>query len=43
MLLIKESDWKIIFEESGLSEVTTWRSNKTEEWSGTLVITGKKI
>jgi hypothetical protein len=42
MLMLKEVDWIQIFKIAGLNEVESWRSNKDENWAGTLVITGKK-
>ena len=42
MLMLKEVDWIHIFKIAGLNEVESWRSNKDENWAGTLVITGKK-
>ena len=42
MLMLKESEWVHLFEEAGFIEVESWRVNKTEDWAGTLVVTGKK-
>ena len=42
MLMLKEVEWVQIFKIAGLNEVESWRSNKDENWAGTLVITGKK-
>ena len=42
MLMLKEVEWIQIFKIAGLNEVESWRSNKDENWAGTLVITGKK-
>ncbi len=42
MLMLKEAEWLDIFYESGLIDVKSWRSNTSEDWSGTLVLTGKK-
>ena len=42
MLMLNESEWVRIFQMSGLSKVQSWRSNKENDWAGTLVITGKK-
>jgi len=42
MLMLKEDEWLQIFKDSGLSEVQCWRSNVSDSWSGTLVLTGKK-
>ena len=42
MLMLRESDWIEIFEEAGLKDVQSWHSNKSSDWAGTLVITGKK-
>lgn len=41
MLMLNESEWVKIFQMSGLSKVQSWRSNKENDWAGTLVITGK--
>ena len=42
MLMLKEAEWLDIFQESGLSDIKSWRSNQSKDWSGTLVLTGKK-
>ena len=42
MLMLKEAEWLQIFEDAGLSKVKSWRSNKTLDWAGTLVLTGNK-
>jgi 2-polyprenyl-3-methyl-5-hydroxy-6-metoxy-1,4-benzoquinol methylase len=42
MLMLKEAEWLDIFHESGLSDMKSWRSNQSKDWSGTLVLTGKK-
>ena len=42
MLMLKESEWLDIFYESGLSDVKSWRSNPSEDWAGTLILTGIK-
>ena len=42
MLMLKEADWLDIFNESGLSDVESWRSNPSEDWAGTLILTGIK-
>ena len=42
MLMLKEAEWLDIFNESGLSDIKSWRSNQSIDWSGTLVLTGKK-
>ena len=42
MMMLKESEWLEIFSRSGLVEVQSWRANKSEDWAGTLVLTGKK-
>jgi len=41
MLMLKEAEWLDIFHESGLSDIKSWRSNQSKDWSGTLVLTGK--
>jgi len=43
MLLLKEKEWIEAFTNSGLSQVDSWRENKSDNWEGTLVITGKKV
>ena len=42
MLMLKESEWLDIFYESGLSDVKSWQSNPSEDWAGTLILTGIK-
>ena len=42
MLMLKEAEWLGILFESGLKDVKSWRSNPSKDWSGTLVLTGKK-
>ena len=42
MLMLKEREWVNLFKSTGLSEVEFWRSNPKKNWSGTLVLTGKK-
>ena len=42
MLMFKEAEWLDIFFASGLTDVKSWRSNPSKDWSGTLVLTGKK-
>ena len=42
MLMLKEAEWLDIFYESGLSDVKSWRSNSSEDWAGTLILTGIK-
>ena len=42
MLMLKEAEWLDIFNESGLSDIKSWRSNHSENCVGTLVITGLK-
>ena len=42
MLMLKEAEWLAIFNESGLGDIKSWRSNLSQDWSGTLVLTGKK-
>ena len=42
MLMLKEAEWLEIFNESGLSDVISWRANTSKDWAGTLVLTGKK-
>jgi hypothetical protein len=40
--LLKESEWKEIFMDAGLSKVKTWHADTFRGGAGTLVITGKK-
>ena len=42
MLMLKEKEWLHIFKGSGLSNVELWRSNASDDWAGTLVLTGTK-
>ena len=42
MLMLKEKDWLNIFKEADFKQIESWRANKSPEWAGTLVITGKK-
>ena len=42
MMMLKEAEWIEIFSSAGLKEVKSWRSNQSQGWAGTLVLTGKK-
>ena len=42
MMMLKEAEWIEIFCSAGLQEVESWRSNQSQDWAGTLVLTGKK-
>ena len=42
MMMLKEAEWIEIFSSAGLQEVESWRSNQSQDWAGTLVLTGKK-
>ena len=42
MMMLKEAEWIEIFLSAGLKEVESWRSNQSQDWAGTLVLTGKK-
>ncbi|MDC0891906.1 class I SAM-dependent methyltransferase [Gammaproteobacteria bacterium] len=42
MVMLKEAEWIEIFSSAGLKEVKSWRSNQSQDWAGTLVLTGKK-
>ena len=42
MLLLKEAEWLAIFNESGLGDIKSWRSNQSKDWAGTLILTGIK-
>ena len=42
MLMLKQTEWIEMFKRAGFSNVESWRANQTQEWAGTLVLTGKK-
>ena len=42
MLMLKEAEWFDIFNESGLRDIKSWRSNQAKDWAGTLILTGIK-
>ena len=42
MLMLKEAEWFDIFNESGLRDIKSWRSNQSKDWAGTLILTGIK-
>ena len=42
MLLLKESEWIDMFHQAGFIQIENWRANQSEQWAGTLVLTGKK-
>ena len=42
MMMLKGAEWMEIFSSAGLREVESWRSNQSQDWAGTLVLTGKK-
>ena len=42
MLMFKEAEWTDFFKQAGFNDVTSWRANQSEDWAGTLVLTGKK-
>ena len=42
MMMLNEAEWMEIFSSAGLQEVESWRSNQSQDWAGTLVLTGKK-
>lgn len=42
MLMLKESEWVGLLKKAGLREVQSWRANQSNDWAGTLVLTGKK-
>ena len=42
MLMLKQAEWIEMFKRAGFSNVESWRANQTQEWAGTLVLTGKK-
>jgi hypothetical protein len=42
MMMLKEAEWVEVFSSAGLKEVESWRSNQSQDWAGTLVLTGRK-
>ena len=38
MLMLKEAEWLNIFNESGLGDIKSWRSNQSKDWGGTLIL-----
>ena len=42
MLMLKESEWIDLFNQAGFLDVESWQVNKSQDWAGTLVVTGKK-
>ena len=42
MLMFKEAEWADFFKQAGFNDVTSWRANQSEDWAGTLVLTGRK-
>ena len=42
MELLPENTWIKYFKESGFKNVESWRIGKSENWEGTLVVTGNK-
>jgi len=40
--MLQQAEWIEIFMRAGFSDVKSWRANQTQEWTGTLVLTGKK-
>ena len=42
MLMLKQDEWIDMFKRAGFSDVEGWRANQTQDWAGTLVLTGKK-
>ena len=42
MHMFKAEDWIQMFEAAGFFQVESWYSNKHEDWTGTLIVTGKK-
>jgi len=42
MMMLKEAEWIEIFSSAELKVVESWRSNQSQDWAGTLVLTGKK-
>ena len=41
MITEAESGWKVMLERVGFSEIQSWRAASSEDWAGTLVLTGK--
>ena len=42
MHMLKAEEWIQMFEAAGFSQVESWYSNRHEDWTGTLIVTGKK-
>ena len=42
MLMLQQAEWIYMFVRAGFSDVKSWRANQTQDWTGTLVLTGKK-
>ena len=42
MHMFKAEEWIQMFEAAGFSQVESWYSNRHEDWTGTLIVTGKK-
>jgi len=43
MSLLSEQDWLDIFLKSGLSNCTSWKANVSDNFPGTLVISGELL
>lgn len=42
MLMYTEKEWIGMFRDANFNDVKAWRSNQSIDWSGTLIVTGKK-
>ena len=42
MHMFKAEEWIKMFEAAGFSQIESWYSNRHEDWTGTLIVTGKK-
>jgi len=43
MATLSKEDWQQFFRDAGLSEIESWQVGAKDEWSGTLIVTGRKI
>ncbi len=42
MTLLSSSDWKTLFEKAGFQQLQTWQVGASENWAGSLIVTGVK-
>jgi len=42
MTLLSRNDWKALFEKAGFQQVETWQVGTSENWAGSLIVTGVK-